>query len=156
MENIELPIHIKPFWVNILISKKKKKKKAPKAILTCIYVFITREKVETCITNNPNTIFLAPTNATVDIINNHVLDVLLESHIPLTVVTNGLQSQMPVYRNMTVIITENRYVTSFDVYITHFFKVFELFTCHRETTCNTISTLRDGYYLHIIDPNFSY
>ena len=117
---------------------------------------ITREKVETCITNNPSTILLAPTNATVDIINNHVLDVLLESHIPLTVVTNGLQSQMPLYRNMTVIITENRYVTSFDVYITHFFKIFELFTCHRETTCNTISTLRDGYYLHIIDPNFSY
>ena len=102
---------------------------------------ITREKVETCITNNPNTIFLAPTNATVDITNNHVLHVLFESDTPLTAVTNGLQSQMPVYRNMTVIIMENRYVTLFAAYITHLFKIFELFTC------NMISTLHDGYYL---------
>ena len=61
---------------------------------------ITREKVETYITNNPNTIFLTPTNATVDIINNHVFDVLFESHTPLTVVTNKFQSQMSVYHNI--------------------------------------------------------
>ena len=71
---------------------------------------ITREKVETNITYNPHTTFLAPTNATVDVINNHVLNVLFSTQIPLIVVTNGLHSQMPVYRNMTVIITENRLV----------------------------------------------
>ena len=116
---------------------------------------ITQEKVETCITNNPNTIVLIPTNATVDIINNHVFDVSFESHTPLMVVTNEFQSQMSVYHNMTIIITKNRYVTSFAAYITHFFQIFELFTCHRETTCNMISTVH-GYYVYIIAQNFSY
>ena len=71
---------------------------------------ITREKVEINITFNSHTIFLVPTNATVDVMNNHVLNVLFSTQITLIVVTNGLHSQMPVYRSMTVIITENRLV----------------------------------------------
>ena len=37
--------------------------------------------------------FFGPTSATVNVINNHVLDVLLATQIPFMVVTNGLHSQ---------------------------------------------------------------
>ena len=71
---------------------------------------ITQRKLEINITHDSHTLFLAPTNATVDVINNHVLDVLFGTQIPLMVVTNELHSQMPIYHKMTVIITENRSV----------------------------------------------
>ena len=54
--------------------------------------------------------FLATTNATDDVINNYVLEVLFGTQSPLMVVTKGLHSQMPLYRHMSVIMTENRSV----------------------------------------------
>ena len=99
---------------------------------------------------------LPPTNATVDIINNHVLDVLFQTHIPLTIVTNGLQSQMPVYCHTTAIIMEKRYIIPFAAIIRHSLNIksyfaphFYLFTCNRETTCNMINTLH-GYHFYKI------
>ena len=70
---------------------------------------ITEDKVKTNVFANPHTTFLAPTNSTVDIINNFVINVLFRDQRPLMIITNGLQNQMPIYRNMTVVITENRY-----------------------------------------------
>ena len=82
---------------------------------------ITQERVEINISYNPHTTFLVRTNATVDVINNHVLDVLFGTQIPLMVVTNGLHLQMPVYRNMTVIIMENRLVKQAAVVISNLY-----------------------------------
>ena len=70
---------------------------------------ITQEKVKTNILTNLHTIFLAPTNSTVDIINNLVINLLFRDQTPFMVITNGLQNQMPIHRNMGVVITENRY-----------------------------------------------
>ena len=70
---------------------------------------ITEEKVKTNILPNPHKIFLAPTNSTVHMINNFVINVLFRDQTPLMVITNGLQNQMPIHRNTTVVITENRY-----------------------------------------------
>ena len=69
---------------------------------------ITKEKIEINIIANPNTTFLAPRNSTVNTVNNFVIDVLFSNQTPLMTITNGLQDPMMVYRNMTVIITENR------------------------------------------------
>ena len=83
---------------------------------------ITQEKVERNIFTNPHTTFLAPTNSTVDKINNFVIHSLFPDKLPLLIVTNGLQNQMPIHRNMTVVITENRYsvfMLSFVTVITH-------------------------------------
>ena len=70
---------------------------------------ITKEKIEINVIANPNTIFLAPRNSTVNNVNNFVIDVLFSNHTPLMTITNGLQRPMMVYRNMTVITTENRF-----------------------------------------------
>ena len=70
---------------------------------------ITKEKVEINLIANPNTIFLASTNSTVNTVNDLIIDVLFSNHAPLITIINGLQQQMAIYRNMTVIITENRY-----------------------------------------------
>ena len=79
---------------------------------------ITEEKVKTNIFANPHTIFLAPTNSTVDIINNFVINVLFRDQRPLMIITNGLQNHMPIHRNMTVVITENRYSLSTFYFVT--------------------------------------
>ena len=70
---------------------------------------ITQQKVERNIITNPHTIFVAPTNSTVDKIINFVINTLFRDNLPLMVVTNGLQNQMPIHKNMAVVITENRY-----------------------------------------------
>ena len=79
---------------------------------------ITEEKVKTNIFANPHTIFLAPTNSTVDIINNFVINVLFRDQRPLMIITNGLQNHMLIHRNMTVVITENRYSLSTFYFVT--------------------------------------
>ena len=71
--------------------------------------YITEEKVKRNIFANPHTIFLAPSNSTVDIINNFVINVLFRDQRPLMIITNGLQNHMPIHRHMTLVITENRY-----------------------------------------------
>ena len=84
---------------------------------------ITQEKVKTNILTNLHTIFLAPTNSTVDIINNFVINLLFRDQTPFMVITNGLQNQMPIHRNMTVVITENRYsIFTFSVLLVVIYK----------------------------------
>ena len=70
---------------------------------------MTEDKVKVNILANPHTLFLAPTNRTVEQINQHVIDILFAKYKVLRYVTNGLHSTMPIYENVTVIITENRY-----------------------------------------------
>ena len=62
----------------------------------------------TNIRKNPFTTFLAPTNATVNTINQYVVEVLFGNQTPLMTVINGQQISMPIYQNMTLVITENR------------------------------------------------
>ena len=71
---------------------------------------ISAEKIRINIYANPNTSFLAPRNTTVNIINQHVINTLLENDTPVGDVTNALMLPMKIYRNMTVVITENRYI----------------------------------------------
>ena len=58
---------------------------------------------------NPQTLFLAPSNSTVETINNYVINILFERHQPIAEIINAFKSSMKIYKNMTVIITENRY-----------------------------------------------
>ena len=61
---------------------------------------ITKEKVEINVIGNPHTLFLAPINSTVNIVNNLIIDVF-NNHMPLMTIINGLQQQMAIYRNMS-------------------------------------------------------
>ena len=79
---------------------------------------ITEDKVKTNIFVNPHTVFLAPTNSTVDIINNFAINILFRDQRPLMIIMNGLQNHMPIHRNMTVVITENRYSLSTFYFVT--------------------------------------
>ena len=91
--------------------------------------------------------FLALNNTRVDIINNHDLDILFQPYISLMMGTNGLQSQMPVYHYMTVIIMENSYVILFaaiisnSLNISYFCPNVYWFTCRRDRKCNMIGTV---------------
>ena len=58
--------------------------------------------------NNPHTIFLAPPNATIDIINAFIVEVLFSNQTPLAIIVNSQQKDMLIYRNMSVVITKNR------------------------------------------------
>ena len=58
---------------------------------------------------NPQTLFLVPSNSTVETINNYVINILFERHQPIAEIINAFKSSMKIYKNMTVIITENRY-----------------------------------------------
>ena len=70
---------------------------------------ITEEKVRVNILANPHTLFLTPTNSTVEKINEYVINTLFQNQNVMRYVINGLHLPMPIYKNMTVIITENRY-----------------------------------------------
>ena len=71
---------------------------------------ITRENVATNLNENPHTTFLCPTNATVDIINSHAIDILFAKDQLIRYVVNGFKTPMPIYENMTIAVTENRYI----------------------------------------------
>ena len=70
---------------------------------------ITKDKVRVNIETNPHTLFLAPSNSTVETINKYVTEVLFQKHLPLAEIMNSFKVPMKIYRHMTVIITENRY-----------------------------------------------
>ena len=70
---------------------------------------ITEEKVRVNILANPHTLFLTPTNSTVEKINEYVINTLFGNQNVMRYVINGLHVPMPIYKNMTAIITENRY-----------------------------------------------
>ena len=56
---------------------------------------ITQEKVKTNILRNPHTIFLAPTNSTVDKVNNFVINVLFRDQTPLMVMLMACKIRCP-------------------------------------------------------------
>ena len=74
--------------------------------------FLTKDKVGVNIIANPHTIFLAPTSGTLETINQYVIETLFEKEPVLHYIINGLKRPMPVYKNMTVIVMENRYFSS--------------------------------------------
>ena len=70
---------------------------------------ITKDKVRVNIEAKPHTLFLAPSNSTVETINKYVTEILFEKHPPIAEVINSFRVPMKIYRHMTVIIMENRY-----------------------------------------------
>ena len=70
---------------------------------------VTEEKFKVNLLTNPHTLFLAPTNATVERINKYAFNTLFGNENAIQYVINGLHIPMAIYKNMTVIITENRY-----------------------------------------------
>ena len=71
---------------------------------------VTEEKVRVKILVNPHTLFLTPTNNTVEKINEYVINTLFGNQNGMWYLINGLHVPMPICKNMTVIITENRYL----------------------------------------------
>ena len=69
--------------------------------------------------------FLAPSNATVRTINEYVIETVFEREPVLCYFMDGSQTPMPVYKNMNVMVTENRYFP-FRNYL-HFIKITILF-----------------------------
>ena len=70
---------------------------------------ITKDKVRVSIEANPHTLFLAPSNSTIETIKKYVTEILFEKHPPIAEVINSFREPMKIYRHMTVIIMENRY-----------------------------------------------
>ena len=73
---------------------------------------LTKDNVEANIVANPHTIFLAPVNATVQKINQYVIEPLFKKEPVLRYNINGLQTPMLIYKNMTVIVMEISYFPS--------------------------------------------
>ena len=71
---------------------------------------ISADKIRINAHANPNPLFLVPTNTTVNHINQHVIGTLFEKERPIGEVTNALMLPMKIYKNITFIITENRYI----------------------------------------------
>ena len=69
---------------------------------------ITKEKIKINICINPNTVFLTSSNKTANIINQMVLEILFSNQPVLGDVLDGNKQPMKLYKNMTVVVTENR------------------------------------------------
>ena len=69
---------------------------------------ITKEKIEINIRINPNTVFLTSSNKTANIINQMVLEILFSNQPILGDVLDGNKQPMKLYKNMIVVVTENR------------------------------------------------
>ena len=69
---------------------------------------IAKEKIEINIRVNPNTVFLTNSNKTANIINQMVLEILFSNQPILGDVLDGNKQPMKLYKNMTVVVTENR------------------------------------------------
>ena len=69
---------------------------------------ISADKIRINVHANSNTLFLAPTNTTVNVIKQHVIDTLFEKETHIGEVANALMLPMKIYKNMTVAIAENR------------------------------------------------
>ena len=44
--------------------------------------------------------------------SSHVINILFEKDEPICDLVNGRKSGMPIYKNITVVVTENRYILS--------------------------------------------
>ena len=70
---------------------------------------VTEEKDKVNILENPPTLFLTPTNDIVERINKYVIYTLFGNQNVMRHVINGFNVPMAIYKNMSAIITENRY-----------------------------------------------
>ena len=68
----------------------------------------SREKVAVNLHENPHTTFLCPSNATVDIINSHAINILFAKDQPTRYVVCALKTPMPIHKNMTIVVIVNR------------------------------------------------
>ena len=73
---------------------------------------VTEEKVKVNIIANPHTLFLVLNNAIVKKINENVINTVFVNEKIMRYVIHGLHLPMPIYKNMTAIITENKYFLS--------------------------------------------
>ena len=73
---------------------------------------VTEEKVKVNIIANPHTLFLVLNNAIVKKINENVISTVFVNEKIMRYVIHGLHLPMPIYKNMTAIITENKYFLS--------------------------------------------
>ena len=83
------------------------------ALVSLTNDFITTDKIRINLFANPHTLFLAPSNSTVAKLNQQIIEILFANHVQIAQVMNGIHEPMDIYRNMTVIITENRYFLFF-------------------------------------------
>ena len=81
---------------------------------------MTEEKVKVNVLANPDTLFLMPINDTVERINKYIINTLFGNQNVMGHVINGLNVPMAIYKNMAVIIMENRYFLIFFVHDTFF------------------------------------
>ena len=61
---------------------------------------VTEEKVRMNILANPHTLFLAPTNATVEKIHEYVINTLFTKGDVIRYIVNGHHIPMPIYKNI--------------------------------------------------------
>ena len=62
---------------------------------------------------NPNTTFLTCENATSDLINQLVINILFKDSRKLATISNSQKLEMDIYKSMLLVITENRLVLLF-------------------------------------------
>ena len=70
--------------------------------------FVTKEKVEVNIRQNPHTLFLTATNRMADAINMMAIDILFSQQLPLANIIDGNKNAMDIYKHMLVVVIENR------------------------------------------------
>ena len=78
------------------------------AIVSLENDFITKEKIEINIRQNPHTLFLTATNQAANLINTIVIDILFSQQLPLANILDSNKNALDVYKHMLVIVTENR------------------------------------------------
>ena len=69
---------------------------------------ITKEKVEINIRRNPHTLFLTTTNRAVNLLNMMAIEILFSKELPLANILDGNRNSMNIYKNMPVVVTDNR------------------------------------------------
>ena len=78
------------------------------AIVSLENDFITKEKIEINIRQNPHTLFLTATNRAANLINTIVIDILFSQQLPLANILDSNKNALNVYKHMLVVVTENR------------------------------------------------
>ena len=85
---------------------------------------LTIEKETANALANPQTLFLAPSNSTLETKIKFVTKILSEQHSQIAII-NGYRVALKIYQHMAVIITENKYIfflilLSFNIFYSHF------------------------------------
>ena len=98
---------------------------------------IINDKIRINILANTHTLFLAPSNSTVAIINQRVIEILFANHTRIAQVIHGVHVSMDIYRNMIVVITEKSYFFFFSFTCCQYY----LYRFPSETQTNIINTI---------------